>query len=129
MTSWVVEAGLQEELYGIVIGKRAQGNAAEETLPPLRSQPGLDRRLSSDEHDPRIVAKGGDEDLAQPGVPEAENLVGVEGQDHPLPQAVDPDCCLFHGRKVVVDRAWDPTYCRQSQTLDLGDSMRRPLIG
>jgi len=72
-----------QELAGLAFAERPQFETVEEPGPSRRCEPRRHRRLATHQEHADIVLERGYEDLAQPGVEQAEDLVVVEGKDHP----------------------------------------------
>ena len=68
----------------IILFEGPQSDRVEEPLPARGCEPGGDGRLAPRQDHAHVVRKCGNEDLPQPGVQQAQALVGVEGENHPL---------------------------------------------
>ena len=82
----VVPAAAEEQV-GVLVLQRTERHALEEVLP---AEPGGHRRLTPDQHESHALVECRHEDLAQPGVHEAEDLEVVECEHHRLAERAEP---------------------------------------
>ena len=79
----LVEAAQAQEFGRFALGQHLQRELGHEPCPACRRLPGHRRSISSGEHGERGGGQRGQEPRAQPGVEQAEHLVGVDHDDRP----------------------------------------------
>ena len=83
-----VDARLAQERLGVGARQPPEREVAEQRAE--RALPAGHRRLAPGQDDPHALAQRRDERLLQPGVEQAEHLVGIEHEHDPLAEAVEP---------------------------------------
>jgi hypothetical protein len=97
-------AELLEQGEGIARLERPERHAAEARGAPRRGAPGARRRLAADQEQAHVRGQGRHEHLPQPGVHQAEHLVGVQREHDAAPQPPVPPAGLFGGVAGATDR-------------------------